>query len=188
MSTVAAWPDHLLTLEEWAALEEETSHRYELIEGTLQVSPRPSPDHQWALSVLTREFHQQLPRWLRALPEVEVVLFDTQPPTVRVPDVIVVPTEKTRARPSRLAAADVLLVCEVLSPGSVRTDRITKLTEYADAGIPSYWIVDPTQSEPSVEVYQLGYAGYGHTTTAHGGTLTESTPVPITLALGDLHP
>jgi Uma2 family endonuclease len=41
-------------------------------------------------------------------------------------------------------AADVLLVIEIVSPGSRRTDHVTKLREYAKAGIPTYWIVDTT--------------------------------------------
>ncbi|MGH3611494.1 MAG: Uma2 family endonuclease [Pseudonocardia sp.] len=31
---------------------------------------------------------------------------------------------------------------EVLSPGSHRTDHVAKRADYADAGIPHYWIVD----------------------------------------------
>jgi Uma2 family endonuclease len=37
------------------------------------------------------------------------------------------------------------LLVEVLSPGSVRRDRGLKLRLYADAGVPEYWIVAPTE-------------------------------------------
>jgi Uma2 family endonuclease len=34
---------------------------------------------------------------------------------------------------------DVLLAVEVMSPTSVRTDRLAKPAQYAQAGIPSFW-------------------------------------------------
>ncbi|WP_308431690.1 Uma2 family endonuclease [Amycolatopsis acidiphila] len=41
-----------------------------------------------------------------------------------------------------IKAADVLIVVEIVSPGSHRMDTVVKHGEYADAGIPYYWIVD----------------------------------------------
>jgi Uma2 family endonuclease len=35
-----------------------------------------------------------------------------------------------------------LLAVEILSPSSVRTDRIEKRDFYCDVGVPEYWIVD----------------------------------------------
>jgi len=34
------------------------------------------------------------------------------------------------------------LVIEVVSPGSVREDRVRKFTEYEQAGVREYWLVD----------------------------------------------
>ena len=36
------------------------------------------------------------------------------------------------------------LVVEIVSPSSVRYDRVTKMTWYAAIGVPEYWIVDPS--------------------------------------------
>jgi Uma2 family endonuclease len=36
------------------------------------------------------------------------------------------------------------LVVEVVSPSSIRYDRVTKMTWYASIGVPEYWIVDPS--------------------------------------------
>ncbi len=44
------------------------------------------------------------------------------------------------------------LVVEVVSKNDPKRDLETKLREYAAAGIPEYWIVDPM--EHSIEVYQ----------------------------------
>jgi Uma2 family endonuclease len=137
-----AWPDHLLALAEWEALPEDTAHRYELVEGILLVAPRPAPMHRRALVRLTTELDRQLPDDLTALADVEVLIDGGFPPTVRAPDVVVVPTAHAEQNPTRLQAADVLLAVEIISPGTSRTDRVTKLAEYADAGIRHYWLVD----------------------------------------------
>jgi Uma2 family endonuclease len=84
---------------------------------------------------------EQLPADLTALPEVDVVLV-TEPPTVRIPDVMVTRTSLYETNPSRFSPEDVLLVVEILSDGTRRVDRVLKFSEYADAGMPQYWIVD----------------------------------------------
>src|SRR4051794_27374814 len=58
----------------------------------------------------------------------------------RIPDLIV--WSKTQEDGVWLPVADVLLVVEIVSPGSEGVDLVTKRREYADAGIPQYWIVD----------------------------------------------
>ncbi|WP_433555025.1 Uma2 family endonuclease [Pseudonocardia xinjiangensis] len=135
------WPSHLLTLEEWEALPENEEFRFELAEGVLSVSPQPHSWHQHAANRFTHRSNDQLPRELIALAEVEVVLAD-RPLTIRVPDVIVTRTALFDANPARYVAPDVLLAVEVLSDGTRRVDRVLKFSEYADAGIPQYWIVD----------------------------------------------
>lgn len=45
------------------------------------------------------------------------------------------------------------LVVEVISPGSVIRDRVTKKRIYEQAGISEYWIIDPNNR--SIEIYQL---------------------------------
>ena len=62
-------------------------------------------------------------------------MFAEFPVTVRVPDLIVVLTAATQANPARYPADAVQLAVEIVSPGTVRTDKITKFAEYADVGI-----------------------------------------------------
>jgi Uma2 family endonuclease len=59
-----------------------------------------------------------------------------------LPDVAVASSALVDQNPARLHAQDVLLVIEVISPGSSETDRIVKLHEHAKAGIPAYWVLD----------------------------------------------
>lgn len=137
--TAAPWPTHLLTLDEFNTLPEDISRRYELEEGVLVVSPRPVPPHQRAGVRLVQTLNEQLPPTWEAFTELEVVVIDQEPATVRVPDVVVIPPDWTRAR---VPAAEVLIAIEIVSPGSRRKDTLVKPLEYAEAGIQYYWVID----------------------------------------------
>ncbi|MGH3853296.1 MAG: Uma2 family endonuclease [Pseudonocardiaceae bacterium] len=146
----------LMTLDEWVALPEDNSCRYELQAGVLLVSPRPAPQHQQAAYRLARQFDEQLPAGWDFFLDVEVVVRAVHPPIVRVPDLLVT---KAGAAGNRLAASDVLLAVEVMSPGSRNVDLHLKSYEYADAGIPHYWLVDLDPPAPSITVFHLGAPG-----------------------------
>jgi len=152
------WPDHLLTIDDWAALPEDTRFRIEVVEGVLVVAPRPMSFHQRAVTRLSYLINEQLPRRYSALSEVDVVV-EEKPLTVRAPDVIVTTTALADTNPARFAAADVLLALEVLSEGSVRTDRVTKFAEYAEVGIEQYWIVD-LDAPVSLTAFRLAGGAY----------------------------
>ena len=184
--SVMAWPDHLLSMADWDALPEDTTRRYEVAEGVMHVSPRPAAPHQRAVIQIGSQLVSQLPADLEALPDMEVVLFEEFPITVRVPDLVVVPTKATQAIPSRLAAEHVLLAIEVLSPGSVRHDNVTKLNEYAEAGIEHYWIVD-TDDPATIAVYQLASGRYKRSDKARG-VLRVELPAPLTIDISALTP
>lgn len=47
------------------------------------------------------------------------------------------------------------LVVELISPTSVRRDSEEKFAEYAEAGIPEYWILDPRPRQEGINFYQL---------------------------------
>ena len=62
--------------------------------------------------------------------------------------------------------APLVLAVEVLSPSTRRKDQLLKRSKYQDAGVASYWIVDPT--EPSILALDLVDGTY--TTTEASGT------------------
>jgi Uma2 family endonuclease len=133
-------PGHLLSLAEWDSLPDDPSQRFELSEGVVVVVPRPIGRHQLIGRRLANQLDDQLPREWTALGDVEVLVDASFPPTVRAPDVAVVPTALIDE--ARYRAADVALAVEVLSPDTRQTDTVVKFGQYADAGIPNYWLVD----------------------------------------------
>lgn len=133
-----------LTLDDLTAMlvADEHHHRYEISpEGVLSVMPRPGYAHAIIATRLTV--------WLAAAG----IPIDRIAQAVglripgrrggeggRIPDLIL--WSKAQADGVWLPATDVLLVVEIISPGSEGMDTVTKRREYAGAGIPQYWTVD----------------------------------------------
>lgn len=142
MAGLAELPRGLVTLEEWDALELDEARRWELVEGGIVMTPRPRPLHQVVSGNLRQLIRENLPDSLVVLQEVEITVEARFPPTVRDPDLVVVNRSVVDRNPVRVDPSDVVLVIEIVSPGSRRTDRVMKAYEYAKAGIEHYWIVD----------------------------------------------
>lgn len=172
MTALQQWPADLLDVAAWDALPDVPGHRIELVEGVLLVVPSPGPLHQRAAYRLVRQLEDALPDELAVVGDVDVVLnWHTALPTVRRPDAVVVANVRAEGEPRRFAADDVLLAVEVVSPGTGRTDRVTKLAEYAEAGIAGYWLVELGQSVRLLE-HTLGEDGhYRVVQDAAGGTV-----------------
>lgn len=179
------WPERLLTLDDWADLPTDSSRRFELVEGVLVATPRPAVLHQLAIVRLCAALQERLPDELVAVGEMEVVVASgatTGAATVRVPDVIVVPTAVAEQNPARVAAPDVVVAVEVVSPGTKVTDRVTKPVEYAEAGIPGYWIVDLDPPAVTMTAHLLVDGAYE--ITAEGdGVLRLITPIEVMIDL-----
>ena len=116
--------------------------RYELVEGELLVTPAPSRRHQRIVLQLAL----LLQPYLTSNRLGEVVLGPGELPLVTgeryEPDVFVCPAIEGRRPPADGPGSGALLVCEVLSPGSSRHDRITKRRAFQRNAVPEYWIVD----------------------------------------------
>jgi len=75
----------------------------------------------------------------------------------RIPDLVV--WSRTQADGVWLPVADVILVVEIISPGSQGVDSegvdtVTKRNEYAAAAIPQYWLVDQDPAQ-TVTMHRL---------------------------------
>lgn len=184
-------PAHLLTAAEYARFGETGWGYTELMEGRILVSPSPSARHNIAGLALAMQVVPQLPGAVRVVQDVDVDLElvpADQPGVVRRPDLVLV-QDRAIDRVDRdgglLRASDVLVVVEIVSPGSRRLDHVTKRHEYADASIPHYWIIDldrPVSLLAHHLAEDFGYADSGTTT----GIFTTTTPFPIQLQLDRL--
>ena len=77
------------------------------------------------------------------------------------------------------------LVAEVISESDEDLDRVIKLDEYAHAGIPEYWIVDPYAR--TVEIYLLNGEAYQLAATlAEGQTLTSAQLPGLEVSVAEL--
>jgi len=131
----------------------------EIINGELMVSPRPSRFHAHTASSLGGEiippytFGRGGPGGWIILVEPEIGLGDD----ILVPDLAGWKRERFPIEEDHnwiSAVPD--WVCEILSPNSIRADRIIKMTAYAKHQIPYFWLVDPMNKTLDVLKLQSG--------------------------------
>lgn len=184
-------PRHLLTVAEYLEIGEIELGYSELVEGRLLMTPSPAADHNRAAFELGVALRGQLPPDFEVLLDMDVDLQlapEDAPGTVRRPDVIVASRGarlRTRRDGGVIRASEVLVVVEVLSPGSRRTDHVHKRGEYADAGIPHHWILDVSEPVSLLACHlagEFGYADAGAVT----GSFSPAEPFPAKIDLDAL--
>lgn len=172
--------ESLWTVDDLAGLPE--GYRYEIFDGSLIVSPPADVPHGGAVGRLHRLLSRQAPPELFVGNDIGV---SRQLTSYFVPDLLVVPDATVRKGGKALGPADVLLVVEVLSPGNSGRDLVLKRHEYAVAGIPQYWIIDPARQ--TLTVLRLAAGGYAETGTARPGeSWRTEEPFPLTVDPADL--
>jgi Uma2 family endonuclease len=128
---MGVWPDHIDG--EWTVDDLETlpddGLRYELLDGTLIVSPAPVPRHQRAIVRLVLLLSAGCP----ADHEVFVAPLDWQPDrrTSLEPDLLVVRKDRIGERNITETPA---IVIEVLSPGTARIDKMLRRAASSSIG------------------------------------------------------
>lgn len=126
-----------LTVADLAQMPED-GHRYELIDGALVVTPAPSWEHQRASLRIGARLLAACPEGLEVLAApFDVVLAKD---TLVQPDLIVGHRADFTSRALRVAP---VLAVEILSPSTRLYDLNLKLARYEQAGVLSYWVVDP---------------------------------------------
>jgi Uma2 family endonuclease len=124
------------------------------------------------------------PEW-NADTDFDVRLQDV-PLTNRRPDVTVYRADTLDVDPTR--PEHVLLIVEVVSPGSETTDRIVKAEQYARAGIAFYWRVEQAATGlPLVYTYVLDPgSGRYRDGDVFTGTVKVTAPFALEVDLGRL--
>jgi Uma2 family endonuclease len=181
----------LLTVAEYVDIGEVDFGYSELVEGRLVLSPSPSPLHNLASGEICLALRRQLPDDLLAVQDVDVDLGlapADAPGFVRRPDIVVVHRDvprRVQREGGLIRASEVLVVVELVSPSSRRTDHVIKRGEYADAGIPHYWIVDLAEPASLLACHLAGEFGYvdGAAVT---GTFTATVPFTVEIDLDAL--
>jgi hypothetical protein len=132
----------------------------ELIDSELFLRPRPGVRHIRTAMRMFRSLGSRdadgddPPGWVLGS-EVELHLGHPDPRSlVMVPDASGWRSERVPEIEHAVAVEVVPdWVCEVLSPGNARHDRLTKMNRYAALGVAWAWLVDP--AERLLEVYEL---------------------------------
>jgi len=149
--------------------------RYELLDGALIVSPRPTTIHQFVAMRLLRVLADACPEDLCAVPEPAVEL---GPQTEFDPDLVVV-------RMDQIGGAKFteppLLVIEIRSSSTALIDLNREKAVYERFGVPSYWIVNPDPPQPELTVFELRDGRYAPAAKTPG-PFTADRPFSVTIA------
>ena len=152
--------------------------QYELADGMLLVTPAPRMRHQRVLGNLSEVMRAAVPDGL----EVFFAPVDYRPHgrTSLQPDLLVVRREDVG---ELNITAPLLLAVEVLSPSTRAKDLLLKRGLYEQAGVLSYWVVDP--DEPSLLAWDLVDGAYVEVARVVGdevAAMTRPYPVDVTPA------
>jgi len=155
-------------------------HRYELVDGSLVVTPSPSRRHQLVSSRLFAALHKMCPADFLVLhAPLDVVLAEH---TVMQPDLLVVRRQDFDDLGLPLQP---LLVIEILSASTKQVDLTLKRAVYEAAGCASYWVVDPDL--PALTIWELQAGAYVDTGHAEGEQqLTVARPYDVTITPAQL--
>jgi Uma2 family endonuclease len=150
------------TVDDVRRLPEDEFHRYEIDDGVLIVSPRPSSPHQAASYRITRLLDDAIAAAeldLAVVQEVDTIT-GSRGDWLKVPDVVVVTGDAFDAGPQEYDAADVALAVEISGNRQSRNrDFGEKLDAYAEVGIKNYWILE-LLPQPRLTVFALKDGSY----------------------------
>jgi Uma2 family endonuclease len=166
--------------EEYLWLTDRTNRLLEFSDGIVEVLPVPTDEHQRILLYLYRILFAAVEL---VGGKVQLASLRLRLPTgrFREPDLLLLRDAKDPRRGNRFwTGAD--LVLEVVSEDDPRRDTVKKRREYARAGIPEYWVVNPLKEQ--IAVLRLDGTKYvEHGVFKRGATATSTLLPELSIAV-----
>ena len=134
--------------EQYLWLTDDTNRLIEFTDGEIEVLPMPTDEHQTLSQFLLFAFQSHL-HPLGGVVRYSPLRIRIRPRKFREPDLLLVLDRRDPRRQNRYwLGAD--LVVEIVSPDKPERDLVDKRFDYAEAGIPEYWIVNPLNQTVTV--------------------------------------
>jgi Uma2 family endonuclease len=131
----------LWTETQYLTLTDQTSHLIEFTDGVIEVLPMPTDKHQAISQFLFLALLTVIQR-IGGKVQYAPLRIQIRAGKFREPDLLVVRDANDPRRQNRFwLGAD--LVVEIVSPDDLERDTRVKRADYAEVGIPEYWIVNP---------------------------------------------
>jgi Uma2 family endonuclease len=139
----------------------EASRIIELSEGELTLPPNPTFAHQRATARLGRALMDYADK--ERIGEAIAAPFSLRlrEGKLRQPDVLLIRAAHLGRVKETYIEGGADWVAEVISPSTRRTDSEEKAAEYAEAGIPEYWLIDLEAGTITVFTLSEGESQYG---------------------------
>lgn len=173
----------LWTQEQYLKLTNQTNHLIEFSDGEIEVLPMPTSGHQVILLLLYELFKAVVQR-AGGKVLVAPLRLQVRPGKFRAPDILMLrDATDPRYQDAFWLGADI--VVEIVSPDRPERDTEEKPRDYAEAGIPEYWIVNPLTE--TITVLELAGEVYSEHGVFHrGGRATSKLLAGFTLSVDEI--
>lgn len=173
----------LWTEEQYLTMTDHSRRMLEFDEGYIEVLPLPIPEHQKILALL----YELFVAFVR--PRGGITLFSPlrvqiRPRKFREPDLVVL-LDANDPRRHRRYWLGVDVAVEVVSADDPERDTKIKWADYAEAGIPEYWIVNPLDATITVLTLE-GEAYAEHGVFQRGDTATSRLLAGFSVMVGEV--
>lgn len=167
-------PQGCWTEEEYLVLTDHRSRLIEFTDGVVEVLPMPTDKHQSILQFLFLAFfHFVVPRGGKV--HFAALRLRIRSGKYREPDLLLLLSATDPRRQDRFwLGADLAL--EVVSEDKPERDIVDKRGDYAEAGVPEYWIVNPLTE--TITVLRLRGESYEEAGVYHRGQSATSILLP----------
>lgn len=149
------------TEDQYLKITGQVNHLIEFTDGVIETQPMPTRKHQAIIFFLMLALRSAV-HPLGGAAFFAPLRLQLRPGKYREPDLLMLlDARDPRNQNAFWLGAD--LVMEVVSPDKPERDLVTKRVDYAEAGIPEYWIVNPIDETITVLTLADGvYAEHGN--------------------------